>query len=317
MTYNISLRADDGILRFSLTHNQTRNKQTSSWVMQVPMGELDLFLNGRSLIEGLDYIVNFPEIVIINKEYSNYLPVRGKVPDQVVTVRFSGLCKSDLTREKFTETGYVNHGLLSNNNRYDVRDDRVIRIIVDGRLFKREQLRFSETTPGIMVPDIIDGRPYLIRDIVVPLRSVSTVDTYKLREQSKVIDKNISDFMTMKLPDQQFDMPSSITKRYQIVSPFCCKILHDLKSGIIDKSALQAFYTDNDVITLCKPYEYLLKFDPTQDNLLPDSNWVEIHPHHLFSVIELNIYAVKFLTRVIKLYLKDRVSLSHFVTMSV
>ncbi len=78
-------------------------------------------------------------------------------------------------------------------------------------------------------------------------------------------------------------------------------------------ASLQEFYNDADVFVMCRDYEYLLKSDPTQDAITVDKDYVDIHPHQLNSVIDLNIYQYKFLARVVKLYLHDRVNLSSFI----
>lgn len=66
---DLQLQANTGVIEFSLDNLETRAGVTAEYVMQVPMGEIDVFLNGRSLIKNLDYFIQFPKIVIINKEY--------------------------------------------------------------------------------------------------------------------------------------------------------------------------------------------------------------------------------------------------------
>lgn len=312
LLYSLLLTPSDGVLKFSLAHQQTRAGITSNWTMQVPMGELDVFLNGRSLIENLDYFVVFPQIVIVNKEYLKGLPTTN----QAIVVRFSGFCNTDFTRTKSTDTGFIKYGLLSDNNRFDIRDDKVMRIVVDGRVYDRSQLQFAEGNSGIGAANVPNGRPYQLRDIVVPLQNYVPGDTYGLRKLSLVVDRQVSDYLTLKVPNPVFTIPNAIAERYQVFSPFCCKIIYDLKSGLIPLASLQVFYNDDKVRTLCQPYEYLLKFDPTQQELRPDEQYVEVQPHFNNDPINLNIYCYKFLTRVVNLYLHDRVNLSHFVTIT-
>lgn len=312
LTYNLDLMANEGIMRFSLVHPQYRDQQMSNYVMQIPMGELDVFLNGRSLIEDLDYIVKFPQIVIINKEYL----VDPETKPQRITIRFSGFCKKDLTREKCTDSGFIDHGLLSNNNRFDIRDDKVLRIISDGRLYDRSELRFAEDSAGVSIPYVSNGRPYLIRDIVVPLRGLVKDNTYVMREKSKTTDKQVGEYMTLKMPNPVFNTPNVISKRYAVFSPFCCKIIHDLKNNVIDITSLYGFYDENDVREKCKPYEPLLDYDPTQEGHKLNEAFVIVHPHYSANVIDLDLHRYTFLKRVVSLYLKDAVDITHFVTLS-
>jgi len=310
LAYGVDVNNASGVLRFPLTHLAMRGGSLTNRVMEIPMGELDVFLNARSLVEGVDYYVNFPEIVITNKAYLK----DGEV--QHVDVRFSGLCKADFSREVITDTGFIDHGLLSANYRYDIRDDKVQRIIVGGGVFDRKQLLFAEDNRGVTVPDAKNGMPYSIRDVVVPLRGIAMDDTYALREKSLPVDKAVGTYLTTKLPQVPFTNPNAIKDLYAVVSPFCARLLFDMKNGILNDPRLKSFYADADVFDICKPYEYLLAFDPTQDNLLPDPNYVAIHPHHLKTVVDIDIYCYKFLTRAVKLYLKDRVSLTSFVRIS-
>lgn len=312
LAYDLRLPASGGIVHFSLDQDQIHNGVQSRYVMQIPMGELDLWLNGRSLIEGLDYYVNFPEITIVNKRY-----LKNPLTDlQLITIRFSGFCKADLTRDVMQDVGFVEYGVLSHNSRFDIRDDKVLRIVVGGKTQRRDNLEFSEEHAGVTVPNELNGSPYMIRDLVVPMRGLAVSDTYALRAQSQVVDKRISDYMTVKVPMPTFDTPNVINGLYEVYSPFLSKIIYDLISGALSDPRIKQLYNDDDVIDICKPYEYLLKFDPTQDGLTPDLRYVVVHPHNLFSVLDVDVYQYKFILRVTKLYLKDAVDISHFIRLS-
>lgn len=310
--YDMSLMASDGLLRFSLMHQQSRGGQDGAWVMQIPMGELDIFLNGYSLVEDLDYVVNFPEVVIINKTYLQD-PLTQK---QDITIRFSGFCNANFTHNKPSDVGFIKYRRLSDNNRFDIRDDKVMRIVAGGRLVTREALLFAEQDAGVTVLNADNGKPYVMRDIVVPLRGLSVHNTYELRAKALRVDQEISDYMSMRLPEPIVQGLNVIEARHELFSPFCCKIIYDLKSGVLDNSRLKQQYNDNDVVDLCRPYEFLLKSDPTQEGLRPDDNYVTVHPHNLTTVIDVDIYQYKFITRVVKLYLKDAVELAHFLRLS-
>ena len=309
LAYTYKMRATDGLLRFSLNHRAYRNGVEGNYVMQIPMGELDLWLNKRSLIENIDYYVNFPEIIIVNKAYLKDV----ETVDQEITVRFTGFSKKDQSRETCLDFGFVKQGLLSRNNRYDIRDDKVLRMVVDGALKDRKDLKFSEENSGVGVVGSRNGAPYLIRDIVVPLRNHTTEDTYVMRERSQVIDKAVSDYLTEKIPEPSMDGPNVIEMLWPLVSPFACKLIYDLKAGILDDDRLKERYDDNVVIELCQPYVYLLKSDPSQPELKADFDYIIVHPHNLRTVIDLDIYLYRFLSRAVGLYLNGKVNLSHFI----
>lgn len=310
--YSVQVPIISGNLRLSLNSQQLRNGLQGNYVMQVPMGELDLFLNGHSLVEGVDYFVKFPQIVIVTKQYL----VNPETDTQKITVRASGFCKPDFSRDVNTDTGFIKYGLMSHNRRFDIRDDKPIRIVVGGSLKRRADLLFSERDSGITVPTADNGAPYLVRDIVVPTRGATDVSTYELRAAAKVIDKQISDYLSLKLPEPQFDSPTPITGRYQLFSPFCCAIIQDLVNGVFVPPQLNTFMNDQNVFDACKPYEFWLQYDPTQEPNTLDDEFVVIHPHNLPTVLSLTAAQYRFVARVVKLYLHDKVSLSGAIQMT-
>lgn len=311
--YSLGIIPTDGVIRFTLSELEDRGNGIKHYTMPVPAGELDLFLNGYSLIENVDYYVNFPEIVIVNK---SYLTINPNTTVQKLVIRFTGFCNSDLNRDKADDYGFVVHGLLSNNNVFDIRDDRVLRIIVDGRCLHRSQLMFSELHSGINVTNVDNGKPYCIKDIVVPMKDLTDTNTYQLRSQSLNIDKAVSDYLTQYLPQPDRLAPSAITNRHPVVSPFISKILHDLITYHYFTLDRLLTIDDNKIYELCKPYEEWLKFDPINPEFNTDSRYIEIHPHNHYNTVSLNLYQYRFLKRVVELYSNGLVDLSHFITLN-
>jgi hypothetical protein len=188
--------------------------------------------------------------------------------------------------------------------------------VVDGKVLDKTQVLFSEDNSGVSVPNAQNGRPYLIRQMIVPLLNTVPDDTYTLLAKSRVIDTNVSNYMTLKLPEPTFTTPNTIPALYRVYSPFVCKIIYDLINGVIDNPIIQQTYSTQDVLNICQPYEYLLDFDPTQSNLKPDPNYVIIEPHNLNIVIDVNLYIYKFVNMVIQLYMKDAFSLSQYLSIT-
>jgi hypothetical protein len=300
----------NGQLNLSITHLQKRGPNWSTWVMHVPMGELDIFLNDRPLVRDVDYVFKFPEIYINNKEYL----VNPDTTMQKVHIRFTGFCTKDLKVRVEDDRGFVDYGMLSNNNKFDLRDDKVLRIVVDGSLKTRADLTFYETHSGVSVINALNGKPYSIRDIVVPTRGLVNGDTYNYRDSSQAIDKVVSDYMTLKIPQPSPPGPTAVQSRYAVFSPFSNKIIYDISRGnlvIADK-----VYSDQEVLKTLKTYEYLLKFDPTQEEQAVDDRYVIVHPHNLGLVVPLTVTQYRFVEKAVKLYLKSLVTLSPFVTMN-
>lgn len=307
LAYDTSVHMNNGELKLTLNHLQRRGSTTSNWVMQVPMGEIDIFMNNRSLIRGLDYVVNFPEIIVFNKEYL-IDPINTA---QQFHIRFTGFCRSDFTLTKENDVGFIEHGLLSNNSKFDIRDDKVLRIIVDGKLKTRTHFNFSELHSGVSILDPTNGKPYQIKDVIVPLRDLTEENTYTLRDKSLIVDSAVSSYLTKKIPQPNRPAVSAIPNRYQIFSPFVCKILYDLAD---DRLVIQdRIYTVQEVVIICKPYEYLLKFDPTQIDNRVDDRYVIIQPHGLTSVVGVTLNKYRFLETVVRKYTNNLISLSPFV----
>ena len=313
LAYTLNLTPSEGVLEFSLTQRMRRQGSISTYVMQIPMGELVLHLNGHPLIENIDYFVQFPKIVIVNKAYLTDSPTTTA---QQIDVRFSGHCKSDLTRENTEDDmGFVVDGLLSANNRFDLRDDKVLRIVVGGALKDRSQLEFAETDSGVGGLSAANGLPYLIRDIVVPMRTLTESDTYTLRAHSLAIDQEVSDYLSQKIPQPVLPQPIVIPQLYRLYSPFLSKIIYDLKSGVLVDERMYGPMSTALAMQIVKPYEYLLAFDPSQQATQTDPNFTAVDPTNVMTVIELDAYQYRLAMMVAKQYCPT-VSLSQFVSIA-
>jgi hypothetical protein len=232
---------------------------------------------------------------------------------QQIAVRMSGFCKSDLTRQMPEDNGFLKYDLLSRNSIFNLRDDRVLRIVVDGRLRHRDDLIFSENDALVSVPDGNNGEPYSVRDMIVPMRSLTNGDTYTWRDSARAIDKAVSDYLSAKLPEPIPSGPDVLPGVYPVFSPFLCKIMYDCLAGTIDINQLKVQYNMDFVKQLCAPYEWLLAYDPTQTANAVDSNYVIIHPHFLENVVDIDIYYYNFLSYVIQVYMKGKVVLNQFL----
>ncbi len=308
--YEISLT--DGALSFSLQQKVNTPDGIKDQVMQVPMGQIDIFLNGRSLIRDLDYFVVFPKVFIVNKKYLKR-PINSE--KQNVHIRFTGFASKQFELIDEGNRGFIEHGLLSNDSKYNIRDDKVLRIVVDGRLYTRDELQFSEFTSGVSVTNASNGLPYLVKDILVPVSSHTTTDTYELRELSKVVDKAVSDYLTLKIPQPERNAPSAIPYKHQLYSPFCNRLIMDLKYNRLQLPVQDTGYTRQQVLEICRPYEWLLKFDPSQNSRAQDGRYVLIHPHGYDSVIDLNKREYQFMNQVVILYCGEWVEMSQMVRM--
>lgn len=311
LSYKEDLNTSSGLARLTLKHKARRNEVVNYQTMQVPMGELDIWINGYEAYPGVDYVIKFPEIYFISKRHF----IKPDIKLQSITVRFSGFCKKDLSFGTEAEVGFVIHGMLSRNRRFDIRDDKVLHISVGGAYRDRSELKFSEDHPGITLDGVKNGDPYVIRDIVVPMRGMVSQETYAYRAASQVIDKRVSDYLSQYIKDEIFDTPPNITERYQLYSPFLNRLIWDMKRGILDDPKLYDLLNEAKTREICKPYEYLLAYDPSQAPNEVSSDYVVIHPHYLNTEVKLTIYQMRLISMANRVYLGNRINLSDYLTL--
>lgn len=305
LAYDLNMAPANGLLQFSVQATVSYPNGASHEVLYIPPGQLDLWLNGHALIENLDYYVTWPQVVIVNKAFL----VAGN--QQKITVRGSGFCNSDFSRSVAEEASFLEWGALSHNDRFNIRDDKVIRIIAAGRTLHRDQVVFSEDRAQALLPVVPNGSPYQVTNVVTPVRSFCDQDTYALQAPALATDKAISDYLTLHLPDVKPSGPDVIADKYSVYSPFCSTVIHDLVNGILLMDNFMGQYSDKDVKDALQGYMYLLAYDPTQKHV--DLGHVAIHPHNLTTVIELNYYQYNFIARAVHVILNDEVDLSAFL----
>lgn len=302
LVYSLDLKETSGQLYFDLI--EVVNGQTK--LLPVPLGELDVWLNRHALIHELDYHVQFPRVYITCKEHL-VQPARTMV--QKIVVRYTGFSK-DLTVQHAEDYGFIEHGVLSNNSRFDVRDDKNLRITINGSVRHSSDLTFSELHQGVSVVNPINGAPYQVRDLVSPIRGISLYDTFKLRQEAVEIDNVVENYMTLKLPEPERPAVSTIPKRYLLVSPFFSKLVSDLYFKRIPVEALAEVETQTDVENICQPYLHLLEVDPIQTLSEDEHRFVVIHPTNLMTPVGLNLYQYRFVQRAIELYGRNRIQTS-------
>ena len=306
LLYDEHVFPHNGILTLTVKSRDLFGDEEHVHPPELPFGRLDLFLNGYSLIENLDYRVQWPEIVICNKEYLD--------PDQDtqrVTIRAYGFLTPELKPLPHNEFDFVRHGLLSVNQRYNLREGIVMRYIVDGKLYDRRSLKYSESDWGLTLDHIRNGAPYQISEIVVPMKELVDTDVYTYRQSSIELDQRIEDYLTLYRPEPTPDEIELIERRYMILSPFISRIHYDLESGYFYPTGITGHYNTEKLRQWVKPYEWLLEFDPVIKGV--HLGYVAIHPHHLFTETTLDLYQYTFLNRIIEAYMPGRVSLSTHV----
>lgn len=310
LAYDLAVRQNDGLLNFSILENDTGNPIDDMSPLLIPLAQLDIWMNKRKLVEGLDFFVQFPEVYITNKTFL-LQPVNDM--DQEIHVRMMGLPNADMSLDPVENTGWITNGSLSNNAKFDLRDDKVLQINVGGAICHRDDLLFAENRPGADLLNTLNGLPYQIKDIIVAMQPFVTENTYSLRAKSMAIDQRVSDYMTLKFGDMESKAISAITARYPVVSPFFSHLTHLLMAGQIVLPS-ERILEPMEVLAICELHEKLFQWDPLHHDHTPDSNFAYIVPHANATAIALSFQAYRFLTQVVAVYGQGKIEISDYIT---
>lgn len=302
LVYQLNLNYPDHLLKFTL--NAANHEGTVERLEFIP-GRITVWLNRNRLIENVDYFVEFPQIVICNKRYLNQSQSL-----QNIIVACNGFADAQGQREPLGDVGFVKGGVLSVNDAFDVRDDKVVACVVDGATFHRDQLEFREDSKLIRVSGVREGAPYQINELYVPIRGITAYDTQVMRDEAIAIDERVEGYLSYWLPEEPIPEPQIIPELHWVYSPFFAKVMWDVRAGIIEVDSL--YRPDQQILEELEPYRYLLTYDPA---LRGETDWryVNVHPHHSTAVVTVRQEQWAYLKRVNTLFLHDRVSMSQFL----
>ncbi len=322
LAYDITMTSNNGVFNFPLSELQDRNNTNvyENYNLNVTYETIDVFLNNNMLVEGIDYYINYenniPYFTLISKQYLTNNP---DTTEQKIHIRAMGPCNPEtLKHTPVLDSGFIVHGRLSSNDLFNIRDDKVLSIYVNGKFKTRDQLKFAERDGTIRTTDPTNGYPYLIHDIVVPLVGETFSDTYKLRSLSEVIDKQVSDYLTLKLPQPTYtpEQPSAIIAKHRQYSPFINRIVAHILAGVIPKESYSKVMTDNDYITIAQEYSEFYDLDPTNPVNNNLNQFTIIDPVNTNNVISLDYYQYQLVKNIIRLYSNNLIDYSSWFTIS-
>jgi hypothetical protein len=304
LCYALTLTKDAGHLRFSVGSYETHQGLDEYKILEVPPAQVDVFVEGRALIEGLDYTVKWPEFVVHNIEYLS--------PDaaQHFLIRAYGMCEDDFSRPAQSEFGFIEYGVLSNDPTYNIHTHKVQRMVVDGHYRDPKTLKFEEDWGTAIVTDERNGAPYSIQTPPQVFRDVYEFDR-KARDEDDARDAAVSAYMGNLYPKRTRTKVDTIMVQYHVVSCFANKLLHDLLNGNLNPPGLMDHYSENDIRTWLKSYEWLLDYDLCNRDY--NENHVQIWPHWRGAAVGLPIQKYNFYNRALKTYLRVPPDIAAFV----
>lgn len=296
---DLELNYRDDLLAFTVTAEEVMSGRVPVVdVMSVPPMQFDLLINGMTLVENIDYYVEWPQVCIVCK------PHLKEGIQQKVHLRGRGFCGPEMERDTPLDYGFVMHQRLSYNGRYNVRDDKVCKISIGGQLYTRDEVATAEDGT-LFGNDLRNGAPYQIVHPIIPLLGTTDTDTYTLRERSMEIDAEVEGYLSLHIPQPEEPQPSPQAGWYSVYSPFAAKIMYDMLYGVIQMDEFKGEYSLEFVRERLKGYDWILPYDPALKNV--DKDFITIHPHPEVGPVKLNIYQYRLLDRAIEVFLGGNV----------
>lgn len=268
---------------------------------------IDLFLGDVLLIPEVDYHVAWPRIVIYSKERLI------KYTKSMATVRLRAIgLAAEYTSPKH---GFVIDGILSNNTRFDLRDSKVTRLIVDGKLKHRDDVIFRENST-VGMDGLINGQPYVVNDTMIPLRNLITYDKsiYELKSADNQYSDVVEEYLSVFIPQVPTVEHNPIPQRYRTFSPILNKVIFDLTTGLLvpNEDILHNNISTAQFDAIMAPYTPLLDFDPIRLNV--DDNYVVTEPHVYTTKVQLTPLQFSLIERINDRYLGNKVVLNKLIT---
>lgn len=311
--YDLEADLTDGTIYFPLTNMEDKGTGVANYPCDVPYLNISVFLNKQRLTMGLDYFINFPYICITNKKYLKY-----NLPTQNIHVRCVGvtLDKDEINKQEIR--GFVNNGVLTRNKKYDIRDDRVYSAFVDGKLYNRNNVYYSEEDNTVRLSHPLNGLPYTITDNFIPVKHLTGRDSLPIYRENIAINKKISDLYDLVFPEPAINQFNVIGDAHFIFSPTVSKIINDVVRGTIPSSFYTSPYDNTDILNLIdNNYAHLLRLDPIKHSM--QDVLVEIHPHLGNAMISLTLFQYRFINNVIRFLTNnkpDKINMSGYLVMT-
>jgi hypothetical protein len=305
--------------------------------LKIPLTDIDVWLNGKLLVETIDYIVKYPSILVCCAKHVLPLGQANRV-----IVRARGL-RSGSSYRSTAQTGFIEYGLLSNNQVEDFHGDQNLRIVANGGIRLLEEVTYNQgggntylnnslyysedanlgvatissgnnlVTLGVNSDHPLNGIPYSIRDNYVGLSQWVAIDPVELREEAIGFDQRMNQFVTANRTRTKPTVNNNVLVPYRLFSPTIASIIRDL---LADQIPHQAYRKDalnkQEIATLLAPWLGILSQDPAESNNYRkfDSSVVRIHPHPYTTAVEIDTYSWRLLEFISEQFLGGRVDVS-------
>ena len=302
LSYSFSLQHMDHSLSFALTEIYSDGRLP---VILVP-AQLDLWMNGHPLIDNVDWFFDNGRFYIHNKEFL----VAGS---QQFVVRAHGL-HADIKKPKTeTELGFVEGGVIGNIPRYNIREDRTTRCVINGRLFLTQDVPEAELTPANNLDETLNGRPYMVKHSYTPVKYAEVYNNHPLYTEARNLDLRIVDYLTKHCPKPAPVVMANLQDKYRLYSPF----LNQMVNGVLNKVIVLPTLADGQVFSdqtirdLATPFLSWLNYDPAIKGF--DQRYFAIMPYANLGLLTVTAKELLFIRQANDLFLNSVCAIeSHF-----
>lgn len=271
-------------------------------------GQLDVFMNGYSLIEGIDYFIQWPTIYVAKVSNNRDDPLKDEI-----MVRMRGFCdKTTMLPNNFRDIGFLQGSIASVDNEFDLRNDRNSRIIVGGKVYSREKVAFAEEAKESST--LQDGLPFAVTDHWGSVETYLDVNSLDYKEKSLDIDKRVEAYLSPRIKTVVPENNFIINERWEVISPFLSSIINDIRRfnflGNPQDIKIGAFNKKEIEATLAN-YMHLLKVDPCIKN--PNGDFILYLPHQYTQAVTVTQGQYALLQYLIDEYLNNMVDLTPYL----
>lgn len=277
--------------------------------VELPFRHIIVRLNGKELTQDIDYVVRRQSVWICGKAYLN---LEGNNKVQVIAYGFP---EDDETGSvgwgKPDYVGWIDHGMISVDDTYNLHSGILYRPVVDGMYIQRSEVEHHEDSRAVD-GGLRNGAPYSVTIVRPSLKAIGISASIEksLRSDAMQKDQIVSDYMSLHAVIPPFPNVSPITHRHQLYSIFAARILDDLINGLI--VIPETRIVDATIKAMVKHHEELLPSDPayTGVNGAVDAGLASVRPHAESNVIEVSQKIYSFMDRISILYLNSRVDMT-------
>jgi len=302
-SYDLKLKLSNGVFYFPLQIYEDRGYGLAKYNCEIPYTNIEIFLNGYRLTMGLDYFIDFPYVSICTKDYFDYTK-----DEQDIHIRMYGFTLEPKEINQLEVNGFVNNGVLTRNNYYDIREDRLFSLFIKGKMYDKSKITFAEEDNTVRIAHPLNGLPYTLSEPFVSIKEVSGMDTLPFYKENKEKNKRISNLFNIIFPEPDIDEFNIIADHNYLFSPTLSKIITDIKTNVIPKNLYTTPYDETTIIKLLdtEPYKSLMKLDPVRNGLPFDNELVVIHPHLGNTTVELELHQYRFVLNVIRIITNNK-----------